>query len=461
MSRNNDVFQVLIPNNTGAPIAPGGTTLDDLALGQLGAFDYETNLAIDAPVRNFYFAVGVGDDGAGNKTDINKSSGTHIQTKNVIYFTNQCYVAPVEKVVELSNWVAMCDTEYGIRFEIRNQEAYRLNGYNQVVKYYTTVSPACVPCDTTCPDGDCYAVAADLMDQINNDPDAVITATAVVIAGTITIAGDSVLGGTVETTLGATTGDPITAEEVAIATVTALDSAAVIAQAVTDSINATSYGASLDGLVITITGPGALAGDPIAAALVTATGFTADAVPFAETVVTSLDGATGSTDCPTLVFTVNPATFSNFCDINLNYFFPRQTDIIVVGTEGFVGNSTIETTTEMVYEDGAGYDVKQLEYEAGGWNGKPGPYRVGELIGVAFPGFEYYADQNASYDMIHIQHDQNSVSGWRDDNHFERTIIATDIALGISDTVGAFINSIIAVPAVYGEVDPIVACIDI
>lgn len=459
MSRNNDVFQVLIPTVVATAVA--GSTLDDLLLGQLGAFDYDTNLAVDAPVRNFYFAVGVDDTGANaTKNNINKSSGTHIQTRNVAYLTNQCYIAPVDKIVTLSDWSAMCNTEYGIRFEIRNQEAYRLNGYNQVVKYYSVMSPDCAPCNTACPDGDCFEVASGLLDAINNDPDSVVSATAIVIAGTVTVsAGPVGVGGDITVTLGATTGDPITAQEVATTTVVAADTDAQVAQAITDSINATSYSAVLDGLVITISGPGALAGDPIVVGMGAATVIVVTATPFAEATVTSLAGTTGSTTCPKLVFTVNPATFSSFCDINLNYFFPRQTDIVVVGTEGFAGNSTIATTTEMVYEDGAGYDVKQLEYEAGGWNGKPGPYRVSELSGVALPGFQYFANQAANYDVVHIQHDQNSVSGWRDDNHFERTIIATDVALvGLSAAIGAFMNTMLADTANHGEVDPIVAC---
>ena len=156
-----------------------------------------------------------------------------------------------------------------------------------------------------------------------------------------------------------------------------------------------------------------------------------------------------------MVFTVNPATFSDFCDINLNYFFPRQTDVALVGLAGFEGNSTVATTTEMVYEDGHGGDIKQLEYEAGGWNGSPGPYRASELLGTALPGFKYFSDASKKYDVIHQSYDQESVSGFRSDSHFERTIIAVDAALDISDTIGAFINTITA-----GQVDPIVACVD-
>ncbi len=84
MSRNNDVFQVLVPDPTVAP-AGAGDSLDDLTLGQLGAFDYDTNLAVVAPVKNFYFAIGVDATGANaTKNDIVKSTGTHIQTKNVV-----------------------------------------------------------------------------------------------------------------------------------------------------------------------------------------------------------------------------------------------------------------------------------------------------------------------------------------------------------------------------------------
>jgi len=430
MSRNNDVFQVLVP--TSATVAATGSTLDALATGAIGAFSYDTNLAINPavkPTEDFYLAVKVLDlNGA---ADINKSSGTHIQIKNQVSYTEKVYTAPVDKVVQLADWTANCDTEYGVRFEIRNQEAYRLNGYNQVVKYYSTTSPDCVDCATDCPDGDCFKVASDLMTLINEDPDAVITASALVSQGSITVTTAETTGGTVTTTIGA-----VAIVSTLPASQTAAQNAALIAA---DIVAEGTYGAIVQVAAPTVIEVyGGLVGTGVASAATTASEYASTDVAMAEVAVTSLVGTTGNTSCPKLVFTMNPATFEGFCDINLNYFFPRQTDIVLVGQMGFEGNSTVATTTEMVYEDGAGYDVKQLEYEAGGWNGKPGPYRT-YADGLARTGFQYFADTAKNYDVFHASYDQVSVSGWRQDSHFERTVIAAESG-GVSAGVKAFLD---------------------
>lgn len=345
MSRGNDVFQVLVPKS--ATVAPAGTPVASLALGQFGIFDYDTNLAVDGPVPNFYMAVGVdstGEDATVN--DIVKSSGTHIQSKNVVSLTGQCHVAAVDKVVSIKGFSVNCEEDYGIKLEIRNQEAYRLNGYNQVVKNYVVNSGDCVPCATDCPDGDCLAVVDALIALINADPDGVVTA--------------SKAGSTV-----------------------------------TD-------GVCTDGITLT----------------------------------------------------VNPAAFKRFCDINLNYFFPHQTDVIVTPLN-ISGTMTVDT--DMVYEEGSGYDIKQLEYEAGGWNGKPGIYRVSELNGTAREGFMYFADGSKKYDMVHLSSDQHSISGFRGDMSFIRTIVATDNSVtGLSAAVTALISAVVPDMAI-AEVD----CFDV
>jgi len=317
MSRNNDVFQVLVP--TVATPAVAGTTLAALATGAIGAYSYNTNLAINpgaAATEDFYFAVKILNlDGV---ADIRKSAGTHIQIKNVVNHTNKVYTAPVDMVTTNIMPIITCGDEVGVKVEIRNQQAYRLNGYNQVVKNYMVPTSECTDCDTDCFDSNCLAVALSLVNLINADPDAVVTAT--------------------------------------LGTIGAPDCA------VADVANAYS-----------------------------------------------------------LVLTVKAAVLKDWCNINLGYFFPHQTQIIVTPINGF--NDTVETVA-MVFEDGAGYDIKQLEYEAGGWNGNPGPYRVSELVGTALGDFQFFAQVGTNYDVQQIQHDQDSVSGWRKDSHFERTIIA-------------------------------------
>ena len=340
MSRNNDVFQVLIP--TVAPAAPSviSKTLALLLEGELGVYEYATNLPLipnDVGNKKFYFAVGVDGKDAAGAGDINKSTGTHIDPKGIVANTFQAYVGETDMITNNEMKVLTCGSEIGVKVEIRNQEAYRLNGYNQVVRNYLVPTSDCVDCDSSCEDLNCVAVLTSLVDLINADTDA-----------------------------------PFTASQVA---------------------------------------PAAGTGD-----ICTATG-----------------------DPGQLILTVKPAVLANWCEINLGYFFPHQTEIIVTPLEGF--EATV-IATAMVYEQGDGHDIRQLEYEAGGWNGKPGPYRVSELVGTTLPGFKYYSDVAKNYDVQNIQHDQHSISGWRGDTAFERTIIASEDTL---PTVKAFVDACVGI----------------
>lgn len=315
MSRGNDVFQVLVPTTFVADAAPAA--LSALAVGTLGMYSYPDNTPLDpataAVGTNFYFAVGI--TNAKGQRDINKSAGTHIQAKHVVDANKQAYVAPVNMVTSNPLKVIQCGNEIGVKIEIRNQEAYRVNGYNQVVKNYLVPTSECVDCSTVCEDANCADVLASLVALINSDPDGIVTATQVVPT-------------------------------------------------------------DCDG--------------------------------------TTLDGE--------LILTVNQEALATFCSINLNYFSPRQTQIIVTPIDGF---GPTDITTEMVYEQGSGYDVQQLEYEAGGWNGKPGPYRT-YADGLTRTGFQFFADPAGEYSIVNVSYDQHSISGWRTDIAFERTIIASD-----------------------------------
>ena len=313
MSRNNDVFQVLIP--TVAPsLLAAPATIDALAPGAIGFYDFEDNTPIDptGTIPKKFFAVVKNPD----DIDIRKSAGTHITGVDVVSSTVQAYVAPVDMVVTLPLKVIEVNSEIGVKIEIRNQEAYRLNGYNQVVKNYIVPTSTSSDCDTTCEDVNCAVTLQALVDLINGDEDAVVVATSTVPS-------------------------------------------------------------DCDG--------------------------------------TTLDGE--------LILTVKPGTLTDWCNVNLGYFFPHQTEVVTTVIDGF---GPAVTTTAMVYEDGAGYDVKQLEYEAGGWNGQPGPYRVSELTGTALGSFQFFADISTNYDIIQVGYDLNSISGWRGDSHFARTIFAAE-----------------------------------
>lgn len=315
MSRQGNVFQVLVPTAFAAAAAP--PALASLPVGTLGMYSYPDNTPLDpatvAVGTPYYFAVGI--NNLKGQRDINKSAGTHINPKTTVDVNKQVYVAPVQMVTNNTLQVIQCGNEIGVKIEIRNQEAYRVNGYNQVVKNYLVPTSECTDCDATCEDVNCAAVLTSLVNLINSDPDGIVTASQ---------------------------------------------------------------------------------------------------TPPTDCNGTTLDGK--------LILTVNAQALETFCSINLNYFSPRQTEIIVTPIDGF---APTVIATAMVYEQGSGYDVQQLEYEAGGWNGKPGPYRT-YADGLTRNGFQYFAVVGTQYSIVNISYDQKSISGWREDVAFERTIIASN-----------------------------------
>ena len=137
MSRNNDVFQVLVTKGDQEVLA-ANNTVADLAPGQIGVFDYNTNLSIGLlggiVPRNFYLAVGLDTDGDTVTDDIMKSAGSHIQARNLAFYSFRPHTAGQPLKVVLKNYTADCETEYGIKLELRNQEIYRTQGYNQFTK---------------------------------------------------------------------------------------------------------------------------------------------------------------------------------------------------------------------------------------------------------------------------------------------------------------------------------------
>lgn len=355
MSRNNDVFQVLVTSGD-ADILAAGNTLEDLAVGQIGFFNYDTNLSIDDLTvdgindKKFYIAVGVDEDGDTVLDNVVKSAGTHIQKRNVVSLAGRCYTPAQPKIVDFKNFEAACDEDYGLKFEIRNQQAYRVNGFNQVVKSFVVTTGACDDCET-CPTGNCIELAESLVTEVNLDEDALIEAS-------------------------------------------------LIAQS---AITIVTHGTSAD----YADGEAVSDADVAVLKVFNETADAADVV------------------CLGIRFTVQAGTFASFCNINLNYFYPRSTDIVPVAIGGFEGgNGAFTVTQDIVYEEGSGYDVRQMEYDAGGFNGKPGIYRVSTLNGVAREGFSYLASNTEKYDLIQLAYDQASIAGWQEHRNNLRTVIA-------------------------------------
>ncbi len=361
MSRNNDVFQVLATKGNQPILAKDGT-LDALAVGQIGVFDYDTNLALNGTedVRQFYLAVGVDANGDGVKDNVYFSSGQMIQRNLIRYYTYKQYQQSVPQILDISNFKVDCETEYAIRIEFRNQRIYRLQGPNQFSKTYNVVTGCCEKCDE-CGSGDCNELVKLFVDNINLDPQGLVKAEAV----------------------------------------------------------------DEDGNVVT------------------------DIDAFIETnkAVNTDDDPTNDV-CLKLRLTAQPLAIRQFCLINAGYYNPRDTIMITSLLEGFRCNGTIETFQEPQFEEGSGYDVYQREYEAGAWNGNPGPYRVSETTGLPIDLKQpYLTDKSVHYDTIVLTYDQLCVGGWQE----YLNNLTTDIVIPTTDTTT--LNQLVLV--LNGLVEPI------
>lgn len=349
MSRNNDVFQVLVTKDNQA-LAVAGTSVADLSPGQIGVFDFNSNLAVDgsAQVRNFYLAVGLDTDGDGVTDDIAKSAGSHIQNRNIRYYSFKPHSAGQPLQVALTGYTADCETEYGIKLELRNQEIYRTQGYNQFTKTYSIVTSCCDGCDPTCPSGDANEITKQLKENINNDPTGLVIAEAT--------ARQALVAATHGTSVDYAAGDVM-------------------------------IDADVDALMV----------------------FNAAQADPSTYVYTDL-----------LITTVTQKIHA-FCDVNLMYFYPRETFANVTKIAGFKCNGTVETVQELAFEEGSGYDIKQQEYFAKGWT--ESPYRVSTLNGVA-DYKTYNAVATEKYDVFALTYDQFSVGAWLEYLNNEATIIA-------------------------------------
>ena len=351
MSRNNDVFHLLVTKGNQAVLAKD-KKVTELLPGQIGVFNYDTNLSFDATVaaapRNFYLAVGI-DAGNGTTGDIMKSAGSHVQGKNIAFYSFRPYTPGRPMKVLLKDYVANCETEYGIKLELRNQEIYRTQGYNQFTKTYTMKTSCCDGCEPTCPSGDANEITKQLYININNDTSGLVKANIKPRAG------------------------------------------AVLPSGVTVDANGNLTLAQVD----TIMAANAANGNP------------------ANFVYTNLE-----------IETV-PQTIQDFSAVSLNYMYPRQTVAILTKVGDFKCSGTVTTTQTAVFEEGAGIDVKQLEYQAKGWT--ESPYRVSTVNGVADNRL-YITDASGKYDVFALTYDQFSLGGWLEYFHNQATVLAIPTA---------------------------------
>ena len=429
MATTNPVSQVLVTSGNQALLAAGSRP-GSLANGQLGIFNYHTGLSVDGSVitdcNDIYIAVGINRTSGGTAAmeDLRQSAGQLIQTRNLKGLTVKGYVAETPKIVDIVGFTAKCDEDYIIKVEFRSTEIQMINGYDNLTKSYSFHTGCCADECTDCGDGDPVELAVGIAANVNADPEDLLVASLFQNKIAATVAGPASATGTLTFTVGA---------ETFTASVTNGDSATVVAGLIVAAINAVAtsnfrasnvttaltiyrkVGVSTNTQTIAITG--AVAG-------VSLTGIALSNVTITDTATfkTAYPGAglnirlTGVSETRPLFGQINPT----YHKTGLNF--------IVSFSQGFgVCNGSITTATELRYSEGSGYDVKQLEYLAGGQNGNPGPYRVNMSTGFA-KYIEYLTVEATNYNVSVMTYDQLSVAGWLEPINNLETVIAIPCA---------------------------------
>ena len=149
-------------------------------------------------------------------------------------------------------------------------------------------------------------------------------------------------------------------------------------------------------------------------------------------------------DSPYLEFETIDQTTSDFNSVSLDYMKPRQTVVLISKVDGSECNSgVIEVTQQPVFEEGAGIDLKQLEYIAKGWT--ESPYRLSTANGVA-DNRNFITDASTKYDMFALTHDQFSLGGWLEYYHNQATLVAVPTADTVTRNGLAVILDKVTVP---------------
>jgi hypothetical protein len=121
-----------------------------------------------------------------------------------------------------------------------------------------------------------------------------------------------------------------------------------------------------------------------------------------------------------------PSKVYKYCDVPLRYYKMTQFLMIVSLIEDLSCEAKTTTFQLPSFGEGDGKDIKWLEYEAGGYNGKPGPYRVGELAGTAIGNFETFSSSTGKYNQLNLHYSPQIVGGWDEYKNKMNTIVAAE-----------------------------------
>lgn len=426
MAKNNPVSSVLIASGNAA-LLTAGQPISALAIGQLGIFNADTHLAINTATvqagQRFYIAAGM-NNGSGVMTP-RFSAAQEIQKEHVNALTARNWTQSRVGIFDITDFTVECNTDYGIRIGMQNQAAYTTHGFNTPANTFVVRSSCCATC-ATCASGDVNDLVYKLATSINNDPNGLMAVTFINTQNTLTVAG----------TASATTNTTFTLNGVAVsAAITSGDTATVAAGKIVTAINALTdspfYATNAAG-VITVknkkassSGVAYVAGSVTAGLTITAGTSSTVETPYANyaTFIAANPGVTFGLRITTIPEKINMLYNGSF---NTKYDFPRGTVLVPSLVEGFNCSGKITTIQTMAYEQGAGYDVAQLEYMNAGYMGS-GNYRQSELTGLILSPAAI-ASVTGKYVTVTLTYQFESHSGFRNYHNNEETVIVIPCA---------------------------------
>ena len=133
---------------------------------------------------------------------------------------------------------------------------------------------------------------------------------------------------------------------------------------------------------------------------------------------------------PSIRIALSSPSLTDYCHVNPDYDSFRQfkATIALGGIEatnnGFGCCGSVVQVTPLVYPEGLGYDLAELEYESGGFDGTPGIYRVSELTNLPIGSFKSEVDKTGKYHVVSVQQLFNAPAGTSFRNHNIETVIA-------------------------------------
>lgn len=436
----NPVFAVLVTSGN-QNIAAAGIEVFSLLSGQLGFFDYNTGLSIDAAAaataKNIFIAVGKDGTADGQPSvDVMRSAGNSIKKIGFRAATSKDYVAGANQKFTINIGKIVPDKDYNVKFEIRNQEAYANFGYNLPSKNFPMIGgPVADPNTGLASTND---FIAELAADINGDDENFLSAVVVGLTGTTPVLTPSTTGGTLAAgahtyrVVGVTAdGTTLPGVSVSATTTGATGSVSATFPAITGvtgyrlyrGTTATNHSSYLTGTTTTILDDGAAG--------------TAGTVP-----TTNTSELTDSLVVEILPLVPNPSSGV----ANLMFQSPIQT-VSILSMVDFGVDTTWAETQAVVFEQQSGRDIIQQEYEAGGFNGNPGIYRASDT--VYLKPFKSYATANGTYDSIIITNDNIGIGGGEE---YGSSCMTSIVIPAADNTTSTAVKAVIE--ALYGPITP-------